>query len=330
MARVAQLFVEDESSPGTLIALAADDVLDFDADGTSITEGVGQNIKRRSTRSHLDRLAPLPPPGKFWNVVISKEIKAGAVSTEGTGTDCHDLFLASGLSVTHVASTSDAFTLVDNPNAAATQSACSVLLEEDGGNEYTAAGCNFGFEMSWSNDEAVNIVFTGIGKYAVPTTAALLGSVSTDYFTGSPMVVLDVAGNNPFQFHSYDMIVRSGSLSSGLSVEPRPHMGLSTSFNYAWPGLITRGADSHVSGSFEVEAVTETAFTAWARYAAATAAAGQIIFSDGTQFMTIDLQNVVFEAPQPTGTDLRLWTLDWTASRKVVATITPSLTITFT
>jgi hypothetical protein len=110
-------------------------------------------------------------------------------------------------------------------------------------------------------------------------------------------VALDVTGNNPFRFNAVSPIVEDFTLRSGVSVASRLHMSNNTDNYTKIPPLITRNATDAVSGEFTIEEVDETAWPIWARWEAATAFSGQIIYLAGSRKLTITLRNVVLSRP---------------------------------
>ena len=186
------------------------------------------------------------------------------------------------------------YTLAPHPNLSTVAKSVTIRKEEGpagDGNVLTAIGCLFGgFSLSWATDTPLRFSAPWIKR---PADLAALSTAT--YNTGNPLNVLASAGN-PFQFHSYDMLVRSISINCPLQLSPRGNGSAVSTFGYEWPPAVAR--TEAVSFEFEIEQVDQSAFALWSKYEAATAANGAFVLSDGTRTLTIDLYNTVFGNPQ--------------------------------
>ena len=308
-ARDAQLFATLEGTPGTAIAVAGAAALDFKRAERTL-QGSGPLV-REVVRAHLDRLAPLRPASCYWDWEIELEVKAATAA--GTAPEIDTMMKAAGFTETITGGVSAAYVLTDDPLT--NPASVTIQLEETtDGLAYVSYGARFGLELSQAQNQQIMAVFRGPGAYQTPTNISSL--TSPTYDAGVPLAVLDVPANGPFRFHTYDMIVRSWRVSSGITPEVRPHLANSTDWFYKWPSVLTRnkGRD-HVNGEVEIEAVDRSVFDLWAKYEAATAADSQIIAVAGSRKLQIDLRSVVWGPPKPVSEDLNLYRIPFTASR---------------
>ena len=274
-------------------------------------------VERNVFRHYADTEIAVKPPGIYWGGAISLECKA-PTGVPGSGAavypELDDVFQAMGLLKT-AAATTVTYDLSDYPNASATNVKSVTLQKEEvpagDGNLYKAAGVSFGnTRISGGLDKAVQIEADWIGKYVAPTDCSL--TASPVYNAGIPFAVAKTSGN-PFRFHSYDMIVRSWTVNLGITVSPRPSFGDAVSTGYIWPCFI--GREGPVTLEAEIECVDQSAFALWAKYVAATAADGQIILSEGSRDLTMNLRNVQFGPPEVQPGQPNLVSLKGTAHR---------------
>lgn len=304
-----QFFIALESTPGTEETPTATEVVDATR-GSVVFTPQGEPIQRELIRPHMDTEPPVAPPAMNWSVAMELEVKASTGAD--TPPELAAFLQASGFSETVNVATDVTYDLEDFPNA--TPASATLVKEEapvGDGNDYRAIGCRIGaVEFRGGVTERLMVSGTALGQYKRPADLAALSSAT--YFAGTPLAVLSGTGN-PFQIHSYDMIVRSWTCRVGLEAVLRGSMKDRASFGYIYPCWLNR--TSAVSGEFEIELVDQTAFDLWSRYEAATAATGSVVYEAGARTLTFTLRNVVFGAPTEVPGPPKTIRVPWTAHR---------------
>lgn len=308
--RDVQFYLAPEATAGTEETVAAGEVICIEQ-GSGIFEAQGDPIQRALVRPHMDVEVPVAPPAQFWRVPIEMEMKA---STGATTAPEWGNMLESGGFVETVGGADVTYALSDFPNGSTDLQSCTLRSEEapaGDGNVYVAIGSRIGeIEFRGGLTDRVMVTGTGVGQYKTPVDLGSLSSATYD--AGVPLAKLSSSGN-PFQFHSYDMIVRNWTIAVNLGAEPRGSMKDRASFGYLYPAYLLRtGA---VSFTFEIELVDQTAFGLWALYDAATAAAGSIVHEAGSRTCTWTVRNTVFGVPSIQQGPPKMLSLSGTAHR---------------
>lgn len=324
-----QLFVVAESTSGTYETPAATDLIEVER-GSSVFQVGGSTdpLQRDLVRGFLDRAQAVTPESKFWQLSCQTEFKAPAgVPSTGPLTNApeiHALLIASGLTESGDADQIDYNWLADVNGADGTS--VSVLMEEIGSepNHYKAVGCNFGWTLQATVGERMMWSWDGMGEFYVPAGGSPSSATSN---TGTPFVLTtEFAAGGYTQANS---VLRDWSLSSGISVQPRPsataqNTDTITTLN-DWPGIVSR--DNAVTGSFTVEELAYDSDKYWDRYLGLTAPTDLTFKCEaGSRAVLFTINDAVLGAPQPQQGTPNLLTISFAGSG---TSSTSSLTISF-
>jgi len=251
--------------------------------------GTTEAIQRPLVRAFIDRQVAHAPLTKHFAINITTELK-GTSTTPSSSVlpEINRLLKASGLSQTLDAST-HVYEWSAEPNSPTEAFEVDCRFEElMGGNYYVAEDSNFTFTMQGSADAVATATFSGMGSYAAPAVVSSLSSATAN--GGSPL--LPVTGYSIASVTS-GLVIRSWSVSSGLTLTPR--VNLADSNGYTFPPILSR--DAACTCSLEIEAVDTAKLDYFAAFAAGTAIDIEFTIGDGTRHIKFELVNVTLNAP---------------------------------
>jgi hypothetical protein len=296
----------NEGTPGTIQAINGAHAVECSrCDFTP----VGSPIRRGVLSGRMDWRKPATPHGRYWQIDLEGEVKAQTAAA--TAGELQYMLQAAGFTQTVGATV--VYTLQAEPNGAAVYKSLTVYLEEGlDGNIYKGHGFRPGnLSFSFGIDRALTWSCSGPAGYNVP--AAIGANTALTLHAGTPLVYLAEAA--PFTTHAYAAILRGGTINVGLDATARPHMGGTAANGYhRWPSVLSRGADSHVSFSFEIESVDETAFALYTKWAAGTHADTTLKFEAGSRSLLFTLNDSVFDPPTRSAGNPNVFNLSGTAS----------------
>mgnify|MGYP001606118810 CR=1 FL=1 len=316
----AGLFVSAEGTQGTEEVVDVADAIHYRS--CPFEERGSGSIAREVLSSYADTHANFPPQSLYWGGTIETEVKASV--NAGDLPELANLLKACGLAETD--GVSDViYHLAAHPSDITTAKSFTLRKEQMPGGEgkaYVAIGClAAGFEWEWATDQPLRFRFPWIGQYKRPADIAAV--TAGTYNAGVPFGALQASGN-PFQFHSYDLIVRSFRGSMGMAVTPRGSGSHMVKSGYIWPPHLSRSGP--VTFETEVEEVDQGAFAAWTKFEAGTAAAGVAIWAAGSRLLTMNLRNTVLRKITPQPGQPNMYRIEWTAHGVTGATGALSLT----
>jgi hypothetical protein len=283
--------------------------------------GTTEAIQRPLVRAFIDRQAAHAPLTRHYAINITTELKG----TDGTPSssvlpEINRLLKASGLSQTLDSST-HVYEWLADPSSSTEAFEVDCRFEElIDGNYYVAEDTNFTFTMQGSADAVATATFSGMGSYAAPADVSSLTSATAN--GGSPLLPItsySIAGK------ASGLVIRSWSVSSGLTLTPR--VDLANSNGYTFPPILSRDAACTVS--LELEAVDASTLDYFDLYVAATASDVSFTLGDGTREILFELLNVAFNAPTISQGAPNMVTLAGSAANNAAGTDS-SLTITYT
>ena len=312
-----QLFISNAGA-----SVAATDLVEIQRGTTPFSvAGTTEAIQRPLVRAFIDRQIAHAPLTKHYSINITTELKG----TDGTPSasvlpEINRLLKASGLSQTLDTST-HVYEWSAEPNSPTEAFEVDCRFEElMGGNYYVAEDTNFTFTMQGSADAVATATFSGMGSYAAPADVSSLTSATAN--GGSPLLPItsySIAGLES------GLVIRSWSVSSGLTLTPR--VDLADSNGYTFPPILSRDAACTVS--LELEAVDASTLDYFDLYVAATPSDVSFTLGDGTREILFELVNVAFNAPTISQGAPNMVTLAGSAANNAAGTDS-SLIITYT
>ena len=312
-----QLFVADAGA-----SISADNLIEIQR-GTSpfSVAGTTEAIQRPLVRAFIDRQIAHAPLTKHYSINITTELK-GTADTPSASVlpEINRLLKASGMSQTFDTNKHEYEWLAD-PSSSTDKFEVDCRFEElIDGNFYVAEDCNFTFTMQGSADAVATATFSGMGSYAAPAVVSSLTAATAN--GGSPLLPVtaySIAGVTS------GLVIRSWSISSGLTLTPR--VNLADSNGYTFPPIISR--DAACTCSLEIEAVDTAVLDYFGAYAAGTPIDISLTIGDGTRAIKFELVNVTLNAPAVSQGAPNMVTLAGAAANDATGTDS-SLLITYT
>jgi hypothetical protein len=281
-----------ESTPGDEETVVVADHFDVVSPGPQFTKNGSGIILRNMVRPWMHGVQSKVVHGAYWDISFTTEVKTAPGTVDEP--EISALLQAAGFEGTEVLNTSWTYDPFDNPISGSSIKTVTLQAEETtDGVEYIAFGCRFTVEFTFSVGEPLLANWTGVGAYKRPADLAALTSWTLD--AGTPVAYL--GNSNPCQIHSYNMILRGGTIRLNYEPTVRASMGEgSTDQYYKWPAILVRNTPAEFS--FDIEAEDQASFAAWQLHEEVTAADGVLEFGASDEIV-FNLKNMQFNAPAP-------------------------------